>query len=141
MIDLRPPVLDDYGLLSALHWYGDQFSARTGIAVSARGKEELVADLSLHVENALFRITQEALNNIAKHARAHRVTIGLSENETALRLTISDDGQGFDLEEAERDRDSWGLLTMRERAESVGAQCRFQSFPGEGTRVSVEVPA
>lgn len=139
MIDLRPPVLDDYGLLSALHWYGDRFAGRTGIAVAVEGDEELTDGLSPHVENALFRIAQEALNNIAKHARADVITIALTADEVALRLTITDDGRGFDPESAESKRGSWGLLTMRERAESVGASCCFDSTPGEGTRVVVEL--
>jgi len=140
MIDLRPPVLDDYGLLSALHWYGDRFSGRTGIAVAVKGKEETASNLSPHVENALFRIAQEALNNAAKHAGADMVTVALTADETAIQLTIKDDGAGFRPEDVEADRTSWGLLTMRERAESVGAQCYLASDPENGTRVTVEVP-
>ncbi len=139
MIDLRPPVLDDYGLLPTLHWYGDRFSLRTGIAVAVRGREEAAADLSPHVENALFRIAQEALNNIAKHARADQVTIALTADEEVLRLTIRDDGAGFRPEGEQGERKSWGLLTMKERADSVGARCRIESEPGEGTCVTVEV--
>jgi signal transduction histidine kinase/putative methionine-R-sulfoxide reductase with GAF domain len=140
MIDLRPPVLDDYGLLPTLHWYGDRVSLRTGITVEVRGREEDAADLSPHVENALFRIAQEALNNITKHARADRVTITLAADEEELRLTIRDDGAGFHLEGEREERKSWGLLTMRERADSVGARCRIESDLGKGTCVIVEVP-
>ncbi len=140
MIDLRPPVLDDYGLMSALHWYGDRFSNRTGIAVAVKGKDEFTHGLSSHVENALFRIAQEALNNIAKHARATDVTIASTADEGVFQLTIEDNGMGFEPEDAEDERSSWGLLTMRERAESVGAWCHFDSTPGEGTCVLVEVP-
>jgi PAS domain S-box-containing protein len=140
MVDLRPPVLDDYGLLSALHWYADQFSARTGIDIVVQGREESTDELPSHVENALFRITQEALNNITKHAQAGEVRIALAVEGDAIRLTISDDGVGFAPEDVESERSSWGLLTMRERAESVGAQCRFESTPGEGTRVLVDAP-
>ncbi len=64
----------------------------------------------------------------------------MTASEEAIRLTISDNGVGFVSEDAERERDSWGLLTMRERAESVGAQCLFESTPGEGTRVLVDAP-
>jgi len=140
MVDLRPPVLDDYGLLSALHWFADRFSARSGIPVTVHGREELVHDLSPHVENALFRITQEALTNIGKHAQADGVTITLSADGTGLRFVIRDNGLGFRREDLEKNRDTWGLLTMRERAESVGARCVLDSTPGQGTRVVVEVP-
>lgn len=140
MVDLRPPVLDDYGLLSALHWYGDQFSARTGIAVAVKGDEDAARDLPPHVENALFRIAQEALNNVAKHAQADAVTITLATDDAVTSLAISDNGQGFSREDLEGQTSTWGLLTMRERAESVGARCRFGSAR-EGARVVVEVPA
>jgi len=140
MIDLRPPVLDDYGLVSALHWYGDQFSARTGIAVTVKGRDQAVDGLSPHVDNALFRIAQEALNNITKHAQATEVTITLTADEGAIQLAIKDNGRGFAPEDVESERSSWGLLTMRERAESVGAQCLFDSSAGDGTRVLVELP-
>ncbi|MGD2104352.1 MAG: GAF domain-containing protein [Anaerolineae bacterium] len=140
MVDLRPPVLDDYGLMSALHWYGDQFSERTGIDVVVEGKEEATRDLSLHVENALFRIAQEALNNTAKHAQADEVTIALSVDETVIRLRICDDGVGFEPGDLEGQAGGWGLLTMRERAESVGARCLFGSTSEEGACIVVEVP-
>jgi len=140
MVDLRPPVLDDYGLLSALHWYGDQVSKRTGIDVVVRGRHEVARGLSSYVENALFRITQEALNNAVKHACADEVTIALTMNEETIDLTISDNGVGFELEDLEIRGTRWGLLTMRERAESVGARCILDSSFSEGTRVVVEVP-
>jgi PAS domain S-box-containing protein len=139
MADLRPPVLDDYGVFAALHWYADQFFAQTGIAVDVRGDEEAARDLPAHVQNALFRIAQEALNNIAKHAHATDASVSLFSNETTVRLAVSDDGVGFEPEELGQERSSWGLLTMRERAESVGAEFAIESHPGEGTSVVVEV--
>lgn len=140
MIELRPPVLDDYGLLSALHWYSDQFSARTGIAVAVKGRDQVAGSLSPHVENALFRIAQEALNNTAKHAHADEVTIALTADETTIELVIKDNGVGFEPENVSGGRASWGLLTMRERAESVGARCLLDSGANDGTRVVVQVP-
>jgi PAS domain S-box-containing protein len=140
MADLRPPVLDDYGLLATLRWYAEQFSSRMGLQVTVQSDLESASSLSAHVENALFRIAQEALHNTAKHAQATEVTIGLSASEAAVLLTISDNGSGFQAEDVRDKRASWGLLTMKERAESVGARCFIQSGPEEGTCVVVEVP-
>jgi PAS domain S-box-containing protein len=139
MEDLRPPVLDDYGVLAALHWYAGQFFVQTGIGVDVRGDEDAARDLPAHVQNALFRIAQEALNNIAKHAHATDASVSLVADESTVRLAISDDGVGFDQEELGQERSSWGLLTMRERAESLGAKFAIESNPGEGTSVVVEV--
>lgn len=139
MTDLRPPVLDDYGVLAALHWYVDRFSVQTGVAVKVRGDEEAAKDLPGHVQNALFRIAQEALNNIAKHARATEASVNLVARGMGVQLTVSDNGVGFEPEELGQERGSWGLLTMRERAESVGAEFSIESRSGEGTCVVVRV--
>jgi two-component system sensor histidine kinase UhpB len=140
MADLRPPALDDYGLLATLRWYADQFSSRMGVDVIAWGDQEAARGLPAHVETALFRIAQEALHNTAKHAQATEATVRLSASEAAVQLTISDNGTGFAPEEVEDKRTGWGLLTMRERAESIGARCLIQSHPGQGTCVVVTVP-
>jgi signal transduction histidine kinase len=136
MARLRPPVLDDYGLVAALHWYGEQFARRTGIAVVVEG-EEPVPRPATHVESALFRITQEALTNVAKHAQATHVMVSVQVQGEILRLVIADDGIGFD--SGLSASHGWGLLTMTERAEGVGGRCRIESVPGQGTPVSVEV--
>jgi len=136
MGELRPAVLDDYGLLAALHWYGQRFSQRTGLAVAVQG-EELAPRLPSATETALFRIAQEALTNAAKHAQASQVTVTLEPVNGGARLTIADDGVGFD--PATRRQAGWGLMTMRERAEAVGAHLRVESAPGKGTQVVVEV--
>jgi Rrf2 family protein len=140
MAELRPPVLDDYGLLAALHWYAEQFAARTGIRVTVEG-EEPSERVDPAVENALFRIAQEALNNVAKHAQASTVTLSLEIEDDLLCLVVRDDGVGFDsLQVAERAVErGWGLFTMSERAEAVGGHCSIESFPGRGTQVTVEV--
>jgi signal transduction histidine kinase len=138
--DLRPPMLDDYGLLPTLRWCGQQLGSRTDVEVVVRG-EEPAPRLPSSTEDTLVRITQEALTNVAKHAQAGRVTISLAALDDAVRLAIEDDGMGFDKEMiAQRESDHWGLLTMTERAESVGGHCRILSKPGEGTAIIVEVP-
>ncbi|HMQ53920.1 MAG TPA: PAS domain S-box protein [Anaerolineae bacterium] len=141
MANLRPPVLDDYGLLAALHWYGQRFGARVKFKVSVEGKDP-IPRLPGPVEDTLFRLAQEALTNIAKHARAQNATVTLSTDDSAVRLVIADDGVGFDLARWSDPvrRQSWGLLTMTELAETIGGRCRIESAPGHGTRIIVEVP-
>jgi PAS domain S-box-containing protein len=140
MADLRPPVLDDYGLLSALHWYGTEFSNKTGIGVDVQG-QEAVPRLAAPVELALFRIVQEAMANVAKHARATKILLTEAEDNGTVRLGVTDDGVGFDQERLGQPegRHLWGLMTMSERAASVGGRCRIESQPGQGTRVVVEL--
>jgi PAS domain S-box-containing protein len=140
MAELRPPMLDDYGLLSALHWYGTEFSDKTGVGVDVQG-QEAVPRLAPPVELALFRIVQEAMANVAKHARATGVVLTEAEDNGTVRLVIADNGVGFDQEQLGQPegRHIWGLMTMSERAAAAGGRCRIDSKPGQGTRVVVEV--
>lgn len=140
MTHLRPHVMDDYGLLAVLRWYGEQFSKRTGIILEVKG-EEPVPRLSQAVETTLFRIAQEALTNIAKHSGAGKTTIWMKESDGTVQLVISDDGTGFNLEEIHKltDRPRWGILTMRERAQSIGGNIKVDAVPGKGTKVIIEV--
>jgi two-component system sensor histidine kinase UhpB len=139
--DLRPPMLDDYGLQPALRWYAEQFSARTGVAISMRAgapDERAAAD----VEIALFRIAQEALNNVAKHARAKSVVIALECQGSEYVMSVVDDGMGFRPadERADRPRPKLGMVTMRERAQAVGGRLRIEPRPDGGTQLTVRVP-
>ena len=140
MAELRPPVLDDYGLYAALRNLATKFSKHSGIPVALVGVD-LQPRLPSIVETALFRISQEALNNIAKHAQATKVAISLGEDSQRVVLDIADDGVGFDAITAEtlQDGPHWGMLTMRERAEAAGITLRLHSAPGAGTRVVLEV--
>ncbi|MBN1813201.1 MAG: PAS domain-containing protein [Anaerolineae bacterium] len=140
MADLRPPELDDYGLLAALRWYADQVGTRADLAVTVEG-EDFYPRLPSQRETTLFRIAQEALTNVVKHAQATQATVTVEAGEGLVRMTIVDDGVGFDLaslEEADA-ASHWGLLTMRERAQAVGAHWCVEPIPGEGTRVVVEM--
>jgi len=141
MADLRPPVLDNHGVVAALRWYGSQIATRTGIAIIVQG-EEPVPRLPSSVETALFRIAQEALTNVVKHAQATQVTITLEVNAATACLVIADNGIGFEITRllSSDGHRGWGLLSMAERAEGVGGHCRIESNPGQGTRVVVEVP-
>ncbi len=140
MAELRPPVLDDYGLLAALRWYGQRFAQRTGLAIATQGADPKPR-LPLATEITLFRIAQEALTNAARHAQAHQVSVTLEALAGGVRLTIADDGTGFDpeLRTQPNGRHAWGLLTMSERAESIGGRLVIETAPDRGTRVVVEV--
>ena len=95
MAELRPPMLDDYGLLPALHWYAKDFSRRTGIAVNVAGQDGMDR-LDPEIEITLFRIAQEALINVAKHAHAKRVQVELDQTPGHCRMAVRDDGIGID---------------------------------------------
>lgn len=137
----RPPVLDDFGLVAALHGIAGPFEKRTGIPVEIIG-EEITPRPEGRVDTNLFRIAQEALNNVAKYARAKKVVIIIQSIDNRLHLSITDDGVGFDLEQLEKNGrgDRLGLLSMGERAMALGGTCRIDSRPAQGTEVVVEVP-
>jgi two-component system sensor histidine kinase UhpB len=141
MSELRPPMLDDYGLASALDWHAKNFSKRTGIAVAVRASEPTVRPPP-RVEIALFRIAQEALNNVAKHARAHRVEIALEHANDECVMSVEDDGIGFDGVEGTSDKPKPGLgmVTMRERAQAVGGRFDVRALSARGTQLTVRVP-
>jgi len=138
MGELRPPALDDFGLLAALRTHAQSYAARLGIPVHVNG-DEIKPRLSISAETALFRIAQEALTNITKHARACEVVISLDSNSRSVTLVIADDGTGFTINENSFPQDGWGLRTMRERALAIGAELRIETSPGKGTRLNVEV--
>lgn len=141
MADLRPVILDEYGLISAIHWYCDRFSKRNGIAVKVYSYD-LKPPLPSIVETALFRITEELLTNISKHASAHQVTVTLNEITGKIQLSVADDGVGFDqtmLKNNFKQIKGWGLINARERIESIGGYLSIKSSPGKGTNVIIEV--
>ncbi|MFL5806964.1 MAG: GAF domain-containing protein [Roseiflexaceae bacterium] len=135
LFELRPTALGERGLAHALREHVAAFERRAGIPVAL----DVVGDPALPelVEQALFRIAQEALANVARHAQARRVRLSL-RGPAPLRLLIADDGQGFQPEHVGEGR--FGLLSMRERAVQVGARLRVRSAAGQGTEVAVEWP-
>ena len=139
-VDLRPPGLDELGLVAALNEHARQVAGRGSFKVTVIGTE-LTPRLPPASEITLFRIVQEALNNIAKHANATEVSIALEASLDAVVVTIADNGSGFDpaARRAQPTR-SLGMVSMRERAESIDGRLRVESAPGEGTRVIVEAP-
>lgn len=140
MTELRPAVLDDYGLVAALRWYGEQFARRTGIATAIQA-DDAVPRLTQSVETMLFRIVQEACSNIARFAGARAATITVAGGPESIRVEIADDGCGFDSNAVVRraGHPAWGLLVMRERARIAGGRLRVDSAAGLGTRITVEL--
>ena len=139
ILDLRPAVLDDLGLFPALRWYAERHLASRGLAVRCE-IQELDRRLPPEVAIALFRIGQETMNNIARHAHAESVLLQLGHDEREISIEIEDDGQGFDSSVVPADRPHYGLLGIQERAELLGGRAVIDSAPGKGTRVVVRVP-
>jgi signal transduction histidine kinase len=142
--DLRPSLLDDLGLLPAIRSYGSSFSSRTGIKIIYK-LCQLNASIIPEISTVLFRIIQEALTNVERHARASQVEISLRKTPRSLWLKISDDGRGFDVSRyynghRPKKRLSLGLLGMRERAEMIGGSFNIQSAKGTPTVIEVRVP-
>jgi len=134
MAELRPPGLDDYGLDVALSGHAGAVAQRLGIPVRVSGKSPQPR-LAPVVETALYRIVQEALNNVAKYANAKNVEITLATRSREVTLTVTDDGTGFDTGKVPAN--SYGLRIMRERAQAVGARLEVDSVRGRGTRIAV----
>jgi signal transduction histidine kinase len=142
VVDLRPSQLDDLGLAAALRWYvedfGERFPLRATISLHGAPRR-----LPPDVESVLFRIAQESLINVGKHAGAKNVRVDLTFLDLLVKLEVADDGIGFDPDAALKPRSrrkAWGLLGMQERADLVGGRCQVISAPKEGAKVIVEVP-
>jgi PAS domain S-box-containing protein len=141
-LDLRPSILDDIGLTAALRWYIDRQMQETEIRVEYHLKT-LEHRPEVSIETACFRVAQEALTNILRHAQATVVQVTLAVVEGSLRLVIQDDGVGFDPAEAyalAAGGESLGILGMRERVELTGGELKIDSAPGRGTRLEVRFP-
>ena len=136
-VELRPKALDDFGLVSAIERLVETFAEQTGIDVDLEPR--LGSDrLPREIETTLYRITQEALTNVVKHAHATRVSIVLTRRDGAVSAVIEDDGRGID--SGDRTGDGLGLVGMRERVALVGGRLVVEAPPGGGTALSIEVP-
>lgn len=141
--ELRPTLLDDLGLVAATRWLADNNLRAAGVSVSFKttGREKRLAP---QLETTLFRVVQEAVSNIAKHAHAKNVSINLHFRKSLIRVHVRDDGTGFDVEEAISSKDrprGLGLLGMRERVELMNGTLNIQSHPGsDGTEINIEIP-
>ena len=137
---LRPPVLDDLGLVAALQEYAHNWSTHFGVPCdfTSAGGDQVRVDPE--IETMLYRFAQEALNNIAKHARAAHVDLRLERGASHASLCVEDDGVGFDVKEVAQAARGLGLVGMRERISFVGGHLSIDSKPGAGSRVKVDVP-
>jgi PAS domain S-box-containing protein len=140
MSNLRPSVLDDYGLEAAIESHLSQYMARYEIQANFEKPASPLPRLGPSVEMTFLRIAQEALMNIAKHARASQVTVRLQKEENTVQMTIQDNGIGMEAWSEANRSGSHGLTIMRERAEAFGGSMRVSSIPGNGTRVDVKIP-
>jgi PAS domain S-box-containing protein len=142
-LELRPTVLDDFGLQTALANYVDDWSKRNEITVEFHNTVPLDQRLPPHIETALYRLAQEALNNVLKHSRANLVTVILEYSRNSVVMIVEDGGIGFDLDSAftpSVESRGLGLTIMRERIESVGGKLEIESRPENGTVVAARVP-
>ncbi|MBI4494885.1 MAG: HAMP domain-containing protein [Chloroflexi bacterium] len=138
MVDLRPTLLDDLGLIPAIQWYAETHLAPAGVAptVEVVGPRRRLPPL---VETALFRVAQEGITNIVKHAAASRATVRLEFRPASIAAAIEDDGTGFTRQEP-RDGRGLGLMGMQERVTLLGGTLRLSSDQGRGTRIAIEIP-
>ncbi len=139
---LRPTVLDDLGLVPAIRWYARSTLEEIGIRVDVIGSEDF-GPIDAEVKTTLFRIVQEAINNIVKHSAAKTATITLEKNKRHYILCVHDDGLGFDVDRSSEQAirmQQWGLLGIRERAELIGAVTHVKSQKDQGTTIEVKVP-
>lgn len=134
---LRPPVLDEQGILVALEYLGAENAVPGKLEIEIERNVQFQRLDSL-LEGTIFRIVQESLNNVRKHAHASKAYVRLSEHGNRLQLTIEDDGRGFQSNAVPSDR--FGLRGIRKRAELLGGSATIDSVPGKGTKVSVDLP-
>lgn len=138
-LDLRPPMLDTLGLLPTLRWHVERFQEQMGIAVQLQ-QRSLAQRFAPALELAAYRIVQEALTNVARHAQAQAVTVRLWVHDHTFSLQIEDNGRGFDVAAVQAGAASSGLTGMAERAALVGGAFTITAQPGQGTRITVDFP-
>jgi signal transduction histidine kinase len=145
-VDLRPPLLDEVGLVSALRVYAENQAAVSGLTIELEADESAeakTARLPPDYEIACFRVVQESITNAIRHAAAHRLRVSITRSTNGIRLAIRDDGRGFDPEtlDAAATRGHLGVVGMRERIRGRGGRFKLTSHPGAGTSVEVELSA
>ena len=136
--ELRPVILDDYGLVEALKWQAQQFSSNTGVPVDFRTSESQIR-VAEEITTCVFRVFQEALTNITRYAKASKVMVSLDVDNESILLNIEDNGTGFDTESS-KTKKSFGILGMKERVFSLNGSFNLVSAPGKGTRITINLP-
>jgi signal transduction histidine kinase len=137
--ELRPPMLDELGIIPAIEFLVEGVSKRAGLPIQVAGTSGR-RRLSPPVEIALYRIVQEALNNVIKHARASRAHVEFAWREGMVQCAVRDDGIGFEVASAEKRALGLGLIGMRERLEALGGEMLIHSVPGQGTVMTATIP-
>lgn len=138
-MDLRPPMLDDLGLHAAIEWLTRDFERRSGIQVTLRLVDS-PEPIQQNIATAVYRIVQEALTNMARHARASQAVISMETRGRRLQLVVEDDGQGFPKDPSTAPRGSFGLIGMRERVHMLGGQITLKNAASGGARLVVRLP-
>ena len=139
MLDLRPALLDDLGLIPAIRSYAEAHLGPAGVQLEVE-VAGIKRKLPPSVDIALFRVVQEAVTNVVKHARASKAAIRLHFNKSLVSATVEDDGKGFDCKDPNLNLRTFGLLGMQERAALLGGTLRIDSRPDRGTRVALQIP-
>lgn len=139
-LDLRPPMLDDLGLLPALLWFIDRYTSRMNVTVAFQHDGLQNKRFTPAVETAVYRLVQEALTNIARHAKVDTAMVRIMVSEIYLELSVEDRGAGFDVQAAFERSDALGLTGMRERVRLLDGDLKVDSTPGVGTRIFIRLP-
>jgi two-component system sensor histidine kinase UhpB len=140
--DLRPSILDDLGLVPAIRWYASTYLGSSGVELNLIAPDDNL-QVPIELATTLFRVTQEAINNISRHAQARAASITLRKNGDSIYLRIEDDGRGFDVAQDSgqaMERRHWGLLGIQERVELVRGEFMVVSEPGCGTLMEISIP-
>lgn len=140
-LDIRPAVLDSFGLIPAIKTLAKRLQASSGVVINILAADESTVHLSQDVQNALYRVCQEAINNALRHAHPSEVNVLLTKHSHAIQMQILDDGCGFVLSQQDKfNGHSLGLMNMKERIAALNGSFQISSQPGEGTTVTVKFP-
>ncbi len=135
--DLRPSILDQLGVWAAIEWYAGQIEKQSGLRCRVEIDEAAIAELDVKSSNTVFRIVQEALTNVVRHARASRIDIRVSQADGAVTVAVADDGNGL---AGSGERETWGIAGMHERARHCGAELSVTPRQAQGTTVALRLP-
>jgi signal transduction histidine kinase len=136
--ELRTGIMDNHSLVGALEWQGQQFENNTGMSFVLKTTDPNMA-VEIPIANCLFRILQEALTNITRHASATNVNVVLTNTTHKVNMIVEDDGKGFELENAQRKK-TFGILGIKERVASLNGTLEIEAAVGKGTRIYVTIP-
>ena len=136
--EMRPSVLEDYGLFAAINWYAEKYSERTSIQTRVNGSE-LEDRLPEEIESSIFRIVQELFNNAAKYSRADKIMVNFQEEDDKITIAVRDDGIGFKIDDIKNSDGptGMGILSMEDRVSALGGKFELKSAPGQGTKIKI----